>query len=133
MLLGTRAAQQNGMGKTIIVAGLRDGQHSCNTKMLMQRVRAAGGSVVLAKTGRVKLTNASGIVTTYVLFTDCSTGNSPLTQALADLSSASPLLSPALRCDTIGTCSACKALALGSIAATHNGMSSTDKGAVATT
>jgi len=105
------------MRKTIVVSGLRDGQHTCNTKMLMQRVRAAGCSAVLAETGRVTCTDAAGAVTTYVLASNCSTGNSPLTQALADLSGTSPLLSPTLRCDRIDTCAACKALSLGSIAA----------------
>lgn len=78
--------------------------------VLTPRCSVAGGSVVLAKTGRVKLTNASGIVTTYVLATNCSTGNSPLTQALADLSGQEPILTPGARCDTVEICSACKAL-----------------------
>ena len=98
------------MRKTIVVSGLRDGQHTCNTKMLVQRVRAAGCSAVLAKTGRVTCTDAAGAVTTYVLVTNCSTGNSPLTQALADLSGQEPILTPSVRCDRVEKCSACKAL-----------------------
>lgn len=72
------------MAKTI-VRGLRDGQHTAGTALLVRKIKALGATVSVASTGRVRVIDKSGSRHVYVLVLDASGNTSPLTQALADL------------------------------------------------
>lgn len=70
---------------TTTVRGLRDGQYTAGTGLLVRKIRALGAEVSVARTGRVTMVDKSGAKHVYVLALDTDTHTSPLTQALADL------------------------------------------------
>ena len=70
------------------VRGLRDGQYTAGTGLLIRKIKALGAKVTLAATGRVTAVDKGGTRHVYVLVADPSITNSPLAQALADLESA---------------------------------------------
>ena len=80
--------------KTTTVHGLRDGQHTAGTGLLLRKIRALGAEVTLASTGRVTVIDKIGGRHVYVLVLDVNIDtkhqprSSPLTQALADLEAA---------------------------------------------
>lgn len=76
------------MTKTTTVRGLRDGQYTAGTGLLIRKIRARGAKVSVAATGRVTVIDTDGGRHVYVLVLDADAHNSPLTQALADLESA---------------------------------------------
>ena len=71
---------------TKTVRGLRDGQYTAGTGLLLRKLKALGAKVTLAATGRVTVIDKIGGRHVYVLVFDSSVDSSPLTQALADLS-----------------------------------------------
>lgn len=75
--------------KKTIVNGLRDGQYTAGTGLLIRKIKALGARVVLAATGRVTVIDKTGEKHVYVLQLDFDSNlnNSPLTQALSDLES----------------------------------------------
>lgn len=70
------------------VRGMKDGQYTAGTGLLIRKIKTLGAKVTLAATGRVTVIDKSGSRHVYVLALDTSTHTSPLTQALADLESA---------------------------------------------
>lgn len=69
------------------VRGLRDGQYTAGTGLLVRKIKALGAKVTVAATGRVTVVDKKGSRHVYVLALDPSVNNSPLTQALTDLES----------------------------------------------
>lgn len=69
----------------VIVRGMRDGQYTAGTGLLIRKIKALGAKVTVAATGRVTVIDKSGDRHVYVLVFDFDTHTSPLTQALADL------------------------------------------------
>ena len=73
------------MTKTTTVRGLRDGQRTAGTGLIVRKIKALGAKVTVAATGRVTVVDKSGDRHVYVLALDATIDGSPLTQALADL------------------------------------------------
>lgn len=73
------------MTKTTTVRGLRDGQHTAGTRVLVRKIQALGAEVAVAATGRVTVIDKTGNRHVYALVLDLSGDASPLTRALADL------------------------------------------------
>jgi len=73
------------MTKTTTVRGLRDGQRTAGTGLLVRKIKALGAKVSVAATGRVTVIDKTGGRHIYVLVLDPSIDTSPLTRALADL------------------------------------------------
>jgi hypothetical protein len=71
--------------KTTTVRGLRDGQLTAGTGLLVRKIKALGAKVSVAATGRVTVIDKTGGRHVYVLVLDQSVDTSPLTRALADL------------------------------------------------
>jgi hypothetical protein len=71
--------------KTITVRGLRDGQRTAGTGVLVRKIKALGAKVTVAATGRVTVVDKNGDRRIYVLALDHTVDGSPLHQALADL------------------------------------------------
>ena len=77
------------MTKTITVRGLRDGQRTAGTGLIVRKIKALGAKVSVAATGRVTVIDKDGGRRVYMLTLDPTVDASPLTQALADLESTS--------------------------------------------
>lgn len=73
------------MTQTTTVRGMRDGQHTAGTRVLVRKIQALGAEVAVAATGRVTVIDKRGNRHVYVLVLDLNVDASPLTQALADL------------------------------------------------
>jgi len=73
------------MTKTTTVRGLRDGQHTAGTRVLVRKIQALGAEVAVAATGRVTVIDKEGNRHVYALVLDINGAASPLARALADL------------------------------------------------
>lgn len=84
------------------VRGLRDGQYTAGTGLLVRKIKALGAKVSVAATGRVTVIDKNGARHVYVLVLDPNVATSPLTQALADLENAAQIARATEDCDWCG-------------------------------